>query len=184
MPNGFSNVGYGIGLPLGSVYTEELTIKIYNLRESGFMDTLDDKWSVFGWLMLIPFWIDIALLFQFVASIAKHFSQEIKKNWTNHPSLIDAPIWRILFDKVRLNSILYPTCFLYSFHSVVRISMNIYMYKQMQITLPKILGVVVYGESLLPSIRYTCPHYCTDIFKSHCSRLNQTIKFMLRTCHT
>ena len=44
--NGFGNVGYGFGLPLGSLYTKELTIKIYHLREAGFMDTLDDKWSV------------------------------------------------------------------------------------------------------------------------------------------
>ena len=41
---GFSNLGYGFGLPLGSVHQEELTIKIYNLRESGFTDTLDEKW--------------------------------------------------------------------------------------------------------------------------------------------
>ena len=41
---GFGNVGYGLGLPLGSVHQEELTIKIYNLREAGFIDTLDEKW--------------------------------------------------------------------------------------------------------------------------------------------
>lgn len=42
--NGYGNMGYGLGLPKGSIYTEELTIQIYQLRESGYMDTLDEKW--------------------------------------------------------------------------------------------------------------------------------------------
>ena len=44
MENGFGNFGYGFGLPKNSLFTEELTIKIYQLRESGFTDTLDEKW--------------------------------------------------------------------------------------------------------------------------------------------
>ncbi len=45
---GFGNMGYGFGLPLGSVHQEELTIRIYSLREGGFTDQLDEKWSVQG----------------------------------------------------------------------------------------------------------------------------------------
>ena len=42
--NGFGNFGYGFGLPKNSIYAEELTISIYQLRETGFTDTLDEKW--------------------------------------------------------------------------------------------------------------------------------------------
>ncbi len=41
---GFGNLGYGIGLPLGSVYAEEINLKIYRLREAGETDKLDEKW--------------------------------------------------------------------------------------------------------------------------------------------
>lgn len=44
MKNGFGNFGYGFGLPKNSLFTEELTIKIYQLRESGFTDMLDEHW--------------------------------------------------------------------------------------------------------------------------------------------
>ncbi len=44
--DGFTNIGYGLGLPKSSLYTEELTIQIYLLRESGFTDSLEDKWWV------------------------------------------------------------------------------------------------------------------------------------------
>ena len=43
---GFGNFGYGFGLPKDSPYASELTIDIYQTRESGFTDTLDEKWLV------------------------------------------------------------------------------------------------------------------------------------------
>ncbi|XP_074655670.1 glutamate receptor ionotropic, kainate 2-like [Tubulanus polymorphus] len=42
--NGFAGVGYGFPLPKGSIYAEELSIKILQYRESGFIDILDNKW--------------------------------------------------------------------------------------------------------------------------------------------
>ena len=42
--NGFANFGYGFALSKDSIYAEEITINIYLLRESGYMDALDNKW--------------------------------------------------------------------------------------------------------------------------------------------
>lgn len=37
-------MGYGIALPKDSPYVEELTISIYNIRESGEVDAIGDRW--------------------------------------------------------------------------------------------------------------------------------------------
>ena len=44
--------GTGSVYPWGSVLEEELTIRIYNLREAGFTDTLDEKWLMTSFVLL------------------------------------------------------------------------------------------------------------------------------------
>ena len=42
----FGRVGYGLGLQKNSVFNEELSMHILQLRETGYMDDLKVKWCV------------------------------------------------------------------------------------------------------------------------------------------
>ena len=42
----FSPVGYGIGLPLNSPYTDVMSAEILKLREIGFVNKLKNKWFI------------------------------------------------------------------------------------------------------------------------------------------
>ena len=42
----FGRVGYGLGLQKNSIFNEELSMHILQLRETGYMDELKVKWCV------------------------------------------------------------------------------------------------------------------------------------------
>jgi hypothetical protein len=44
LESGFGNVGYGLAVQKGSLYAEELSIKILKYRETGKFDELEDTW--------------------------------------------------------------------------------------------------------------------------------------------